>query len=132
MAGIQHRVTAVFPVQRDPRRKHELLRLFLRADDVRRHVLAFPDGLVLPGLERQQVALPQAGQHEKREHYRLAPLDHDASLFSSAGRMTVTVVPWLTTESTVICPPWARTISRAMDSPRPVPPRLRERALSTR
>ena len=32
----------------------------------------------------------------------------------------------------VISPPWRRAVSRAMESPRPVPPAARERALSTR
>src|SRR5690606_20307377 len=55
----------------------------------------------------------------------------DRTLLTS-GSLTVTVVPLPTSESMAMTPPCARTISRAMERPSPVPPMLRERALSTR
>ncbi len=48
------------------------------------------------------------------------------------GRRTRTVVPWFTTLSILSSPLWAWTICLTMARPSPVPPRSRERALSTR
>ena len=50
----------------------------------------------------------------------------------SQGKPTVNTLPSGSRRWAVTQPPWRRTVSRTMDSPRPVPPAARERALSTR
>ena len=44
----------------------------------------------------------------------------------------VNVVPLPSSLEALIVPPWSSTICLTMDSPSPVPPVARERALSTR
>src|SRR5665648_497572 len=47
------------------------------------------------------------------------------------GNVIQKVVPFPISLSTLIVPPWASTICRTIESPKPIPPSLRDRALLT-
>ena len=103
----------------------------------------YPDLQVLGEAESAEAALalvaaaPHQGGQQRRTQGQCpysAP-SHSSSPPSSAmrGNRAVNRAPtpsgprWA-----MISPPWRRAVSRAMDSPRPVPPACLDRALSTR
>src|SRR5690606_33039198 len=79
---------------------------------------------------------PQLGAEEQAQRHHGGQEEAFQSFHRPAsspwGTVNQTVVPCPSTDSMPICPPWAAIISRAMASPRPVPPKVRARALSTR
>jgi hypothetical protein len=84
-----------------------------------------PVGITRRSLPRARPALAVTGRTHRR------PTAH-AHRGGSIGRVTVKVVPSPSRLSTRIVPPWRSTAWRTIDSPSPVPPVSRDRAVSTR
>src|SRR5699024_9255998 len=82
-----------------------------------------------PGLP---AAAGQEGPRQGSQEQEGKDTFHAGSPPSPTRKVTVNRLPPPSRGATAISPPWRRTASRAMDSPRPVPPAARERALSTR
>src|SRR5690606_20937187 len=88
--------------------------------------------LIGGGAVPQHPGVHDAEQDSQQECGKFDPFLQWITPGSQEGSVTVTVVPRRYAVSIPMSPPWARTISRAMDKPSPVPPMWRDRALSTR
>jgi hypothetical protein len=75
-------------------------------------------------------ALRWNNQFPRRSNRRIPPCQRHAG--TAAGSSIVNVLPTPGVLSTETEPPWACTMCFTIESPRPVPPSLRLRALSTR
>ena len=70
--------------------------------------------------------------HDRGAHWQEIVAPAAPLPFSTTGSTMRKVLPFPTSLSTSMRPPCASTAQRASESPRPAPPRSRERALSTR
>ena len=108
---------------------------FDRQADHQKAVKIAEECAVLLKNEGGLLPLPAGGEEEKKQDEPI--FFHAGSPFPLSpgryrGKPTVNRLPSGLRGRAVTQPPWRRTVSRTMDSPSPVPPAARDRALSTR